>query len=144
MAKEELKLTLQQLMSLYTGGRPVGIRDFIVQYEEFYNHYNQLMYLDLFKFEGKQKLEAEKLNFKNLIATIDLQYPQLKKSKKLRELCREYVKKVPTLYSDKISENIINHGEYQILGQKLMKEARSVLGSQKYFTVKNLKAFSGR
>lgn len=140
--KDEVKLTLQQLLSLYTGGRPVGIRDYGDQYNEFFEFYGQLSYLDENKFNGSARKEAEKLNFKNMIKSIELQYPALKKSKEFRELYKEYVKKVPNLYDNVYNDMSLNHCEYQFLSQKLMKKAREILGSDKTFVVKNLKAFT--
>ena len=135
----EVKLSLQQLLSLYTGGRPVGIKDFIQQYEEFFINYGQLMYDDVMKYVGKKRIKVEEKNFKNMIATIDKQYPELKKSKKFCELYKEYMEKVPTLYGENTEDIMINGLEYQWLGKRLVKEARAILGSSRTFVVKNIK-----
>ena len=135
----EIKVTLPQLLSLYTGGRPVGIRSYSEQYDEFFENYGQLMYIDLLKFKGKQLEEAEKLNFRNLSSTIELQYPALKKVKKT---CKEYMKKVPAMYDDNADENIIQNVEYRKITTELMKETRKALGKDSKFVVKNLRAFS--
>ena len=140
--KNEVKLTLQQLLSLYTGGRPVGIRDYGEQYQDFFTHYGILSYIDENKFVGSARKEAEKMNFKNMIKSIELQYPALRKSKEFRELYKEYIKTVPNLYDNVHNDVYINDSEYQILSQKLMKKAREILGSDKKFVVKNLKAFT--
>lgn len=141
-SKDEVKLTLQQLLSLYTGGRPVGIRDYGDQFNEFFDFYGQLSYIDEKKFSGSALKEAEQLNFDNMIKSIELQYPALKKSKEFRELYKEYVKKVPNLYDHVHNDMSLNHLEYQFLSQKLMRKAREILGSDKIFIVKNLRAFS--
>lgn len=135
----EVKVTLAQLLSLYMGGRPVGVRAYEEQSDEFYVNYGNLMYLDLHKFSGKQIEEAERLNYKNLIATIELQYPALKKVKKI---CKEYMKKVPAMYDDNADEKIIKDEEYKKQTTYLMREARRVLGKDEKFVIKNIKAFS--
>lgn len=140
--RDEIKLTLQQLLSLYTGGRPVGIRDYGEQYHEFFDFYARLSYLDLHKFTGSALKEAEKLNFNNMIKSIELQYPVLKNSKEFREIYKEYMKKVPNLYDNVYNDMHLNHLEYQFLTQRLMKKAREILGSDKTFVVKNLRAFT--
>ena len=88
--KNEVKLTLSQLLSLYTGGRPVGVRDYGEQYQDFFTHYGILMYINLNNFTGKTRKQAEELNFKSMLESIDLQYPALKKSKEFRALCKLY------------------------------------------------------
>ena len=140
--KNEVKLTLQQLLSLYTGGRPVGIRDYGDQYQDFFTHYGILSYIDINNFEGAQRKKADQLNFKHMIECIDLQYPELKKSKEFKSLYKEYIKTVPNLYDNVHNDMYINNSQYQILSQRLMKKAREILGSDKYFIVKNLRAFS--
>lgn len=140
--KDEVKVTLQQLLSLYTGGRPVGIREYGVQYDEFFQFYGMLSFLDEKKFSGLGLKEAERMNFRNMIQSIELQYPRLKQSKEFREIYREYVKKVPNLYDNVTNDMYLNNGEYQILTQRLMKKAREILGGDKYFVIKNLRAFS--
>jgi len=136
----EIKITLQQLLSLYTGGRPVGVRDFSEQYEEFFANYSALSYIKAYKVEGKKQLkEADKINFKNMLTTIEFQFPKIKKIKKL---CKEYASKVPTLYDgNEDDEKILESEEYKELTRALMKEAREVLGNEKHFVIKNLKAF---
>ena len=136
---EQIKVTLQQLLSLYTGGRPVGTRDYDVQLEEFLSNYEKLMYLNLSKFKGAQYRETEEFNFKNMSFSIELQYPCLKKIKKL---CKEYIKKYPALYEENFNKNILNSGEYQRTAKQLMQEARKVVGKDTKFVVKNIKAFS--
>lgn len=136
----EIKVTLQELLSLYTGGRPIGTRDFIEQYEDFFTNYGQLMYIDILKYTGKKMIKIEEKNFENMIAAIDKQYPELKKSEKFCALYNEYKEKVPALYSDEAKDVMINGLEYQWLGKRLVKEARNILGSQKTFVVKNIKA----
>ena len=144
MRNKEVKVTLQQLLSLYTGGRPVGTIDFIVQYEAFFKNYGQLMYIDYLKLSGKDCIEAEKFNFKNLIMTIDEQFPKLKESSNFCKAYNEYVKRVPTLYDSKSKEVMINGCEYQMLGKRLVKAAREVLGNERYFVVKKIKSINKR
>jgi len=136
---QEVKLTLQQLLSLYTGGRPVGTRDYSTQCEEFLDNYAKLMYLNLIQFKGNQHKESEEFNFKNMSFSIELQYPAIKKIKKL---CKDYIKKVPVMYESDSDENILNDQEYKTLTNNLLKEARKVMGKENKFVVKNIKAFS--
>ena len=131
--EKEIKLTLPQLLSLYTGGRPVGLRDFNEQHAEFFINYGQLMYINILPLSGYQKEEAEKMNFENMLESINQQYPSLKKSKLFMKVYQEYMEKIPTLYDDDITPNYLNHCEYQILSQRLLKVARLVLGNNKTF-----------
>ena len=135
----EVKLTLQQLLSLYMGGRPVGTRDYSTQCEEFLDNYSKLMYINLVKFRGAQHKESEEFNFKNVSFSIELQYPAIKKIKKL---CREYMKNVPVMYETESDKNILDSKEYKILTNNLLKEARKAMGKENKFVVKNIKAFS--
>lgn len=136
MMEKEIKLTLPQLLSLYTGGRPVGLRDFNEQHAEFFINYGQLMYINILPLSGHQKKEAEKMNFENMLESINQQYPSLKKSKLFMKVYQEYMEQIPTLYDDDITPNYLNHCEYQILSQRLLKVARLVLGSNKTFILK--------
>ena len=110
--KDEVKLTLQQLLSLYTGGRPVGIREYGAQYDEFFEFYGKLSFLDEKKFSGLGLKEAERMNFRNMIQSIELQYPMLKTSKEFREVYKEYMKKVPNLYDNVTNDMYLNDGTY--------------------------------
>lgn len=139
----EVKLTLQELLSLYTGGRPVGTRDFDIQYKEFYDNYGAIMGVDFNTPKGQAIKDNERYDIVGLVKKLDASFPQLKKSEKFREICKDFIKRSPTLYGYKVNAMIINYNEYQIYGQRLMKEARSILGSEKYFVVKNQKK-SGR
>ena len=136
---DQIKVTLQQLLSLYTGGRPVGVRDYSTQYEEFFENYGLLMHLNLLNFNGKQLQEAEEINFKNMLASIELQYPQLKK---LKKMCKEYIKKVPAVYDDQADSKILEDEEYKEMTTRLMKAARKVMGKDTKFIVKNMRVFS--
>lgn len=63
MMEKEIKLTLPQLLSLYTGGRPVGLRDFNEQHAEFFINYGQLMYINILPLSGHQKKRSRKNEF---------------------------------------------------------------------------------
>ena len=139
----DVKLTLQELLSLYTGGRPVGTRDFEIQYKEFFENYGAIMGVDFNTPKGQAIKENERYDVVGLVRKLDSQFPQLKKSEKFCKVCREFIQRSPTLYGYKVTPMIINYNEYQIYGQRLMKEARAILGSEKYFVVKNQKK-SGR
>lgn len=135
----EIKITLQQLLSLYTGGRPVGVRDYNEQHEEFFTNYALLKIIKPIALKGEQLKTADNINFKNLTTTIEFQYPEIKKIKKL---CKEYIKEIPAMYSEEADEEILKSEKYVALTNNLMKEARSVMGKNTKFVVKNLKAFS--
>lgn len=76
------------------------------------------------------------MNFENMLESINQQYPSLKKSKLFMKVYQEYMEQIPTLYDDDITPNYLNHCEYQILSQRLLKVARLVLGSNKTFILK--------
>ena len=135
---DEIKLTLAQLLSLYMGGRPVGTRDYNEQEEDFFNSYGSLFFIDFNKVPKERRRDAEILNFRTLSGSIELQYPELKKIKKL---CSAYIKKFPTFYDNKDNPKIINSEEYKVMTKDLMKKAREVLGKEEKFTVKNLNKF---
>lgn len=135
---DQIKLTLAQLLSLYMGGRPVGIRAYNEQAVEFYDNYGLLSFIDYNIVPNGRRKDAELLNFKTLSGTIELQYPELKKIKKL---CSAYIKKVPTFYGNKDNPKVIEDEEYIRMTKELMKEARKVLGANERFTVKNLNKF---
>lgn len=135
---DEIKLTLAQLLSLYMGGRPVGVRDYNEQAEEFMDNYGALFFIDFTKVPSERRKDAEILNFRTMSGSIELQYPELKKIKKL---CSAYIKKVPTFYDNKNNPEIINEEEYKAMTKEIMKKAREVLGKEEKFTVKNLNKF---
>ena len=132
----ELKITLQQLLSLYTGGRPVGTRNYNEQNEEFFTNYALLKQIRTVGLDAKQAKVADSINFKNVTTTIEFQYPEIKKIKKL---CKEYIKEVPAMYSEEADENILKNEEYIVRTNSLMKAARKVMGKKTKFVVKNLK-----
>lgn len=134
----EIKITLQQLLSLYTGGRPVGTRDYNEQNEEFFTNYALLKQIKTVGLESTKIKAADSINFKNVVTTIEFQYPEIKK---LKKLCREYIKEVPAVYSDEGNEEILKNERYLSLTNNLMKEARKVMGKKTKFVLKNLKDF---
>lgn len=135
---DQIKLTLAQLLSLYMGGRPVGIRDYNEQAEDFFNNYGALTFVDYNKIPLERRKDAEILNFKTLAGTIELQYPGIKKIKKM---CSAYIKTVPTFYGNKDNPKILQSEDYKRMTKELMKEAREQLGSEEKFVVKNLNKF---
>ena len=134
----EIKITLQQLLSLYTGGRPVGTRNYNEQHEEFFTNYALLKHIRTVGLDSDKLKAADPINFKNIATTIEFQYPEIKK---IKNLCKEYIKEVPAMYSDKADENIIKSEAYITLTNNLMREARKVMGKKTKFVVKNLKDF---
>lgn len=135
---DEIKLTLAQLLSLYMGGRPVGTRDYNEQAEEFIYNYNSLIFIDFKKIPAGSRHKAEVLNFRTMSGSIELQYPEIRKVKKM---CSEYIKRIPTFYDEKSNSKIIESEEYKIMTKELMKKAREALGKEEKFTVKNLNKF---
>ena len=139
---EDVKLTLQELLSLYTGGRPIGTRDFEVQYKEFFENYGLIMGIDYNTPKGRAIKENQRFDIQKLVTKLNRSFPELKKSERFYALCKEFIKRAPTLYDYRTHPVVINDLEYQFAGQRLMKEARAILGGDKYFIVKNQKKSS--
>lgn len=133
---KEVKISLQELLSLYTGGRPFGITDISKQRANFVKNYNRLIGVVPAKGDKKETKKSRNENLRNIVMNIEQQYPEIKKIKKA---CKAYMTKYPALYDEACAENTISFNAYQWDSNALVKEARSVLGSAKEFTVRNKK-----
>ncbi len=136
--ENEVKLNIQQLLVLYTGGRPVGVKDFGEQYDEFYDNYSVLIKENPTKECGFQMRSAKYMGYKNFIKLINAQYPKLRASKEFMEIYKEYIRKVPTIYNDRTDDAIVDDPEYQQLGKRLIEAAKKVYGEEKYFFLKSI------
>ena len=71
----EVTISLQELLSLYTGGRPIGLTDIPKQKAKFIKNYNKLKDIDPAKAEKLETKTSRNENLRNIVISIEERYP---------------------------------------------------------------------